>query len=671
MPNTLDIDSVDLATLLRDGIMVGADGKLMPRPPRQERPTGQAPEGRPRSPVPEWLLAQQADAKGDDRPGSPDAPPPSREAEKWMEGDHGWTGPVVNIGAALTGLPSIRSGIEKLKDDDSDPWHKAAGAGEVFIGTMPGASFVRPLAPAVGALTRTLPRFAATFGVPGALRIKDEQKAELASRAEAAEAAEAGAATPVAAREEEKPFDEPKPEDTVAPLRKLMAEKQRELELAIQAKKDSTPEKGLPPNPQNRGKPLSQGGHPRYWEADDNIKRIGAEIKDLTKEIAGAETRYGEATKGWDARRSGALAKQEGLRKDKALDAAEESVGSFTKTWRAAAPWVGAGAGILASWFSPKILQAAGKYIEERGLDKATKLMRINKNMTLHERATRSNEFASKGGADEQQLPFFQDHDAKSPPFWKTNPNPKEVNQLFPKPKRIGEQVSNAILGTGFYGGEAYFAHDWLQDARKERDAAYAELKKNPTNKTNVAKYQEAKTDVANYEALFRFGQIGVPSHLIKGGVTTAMRPYNQPSTTKHGTERGALAEIIAKQSRQRELREAAEAQQKAQAAASAPKKPRAPRKPKGGGGAAPLLPLATTPLLPGEGPDREPTQDGRTAQQAPHWERQTRSADGRFGTFQEDSPPARGGKGGNITTGALKSGEDDLASYLRAGGAF
>lgn len=111
---------------------------------------------RPRSPVPDYLLGQQRDAMAD------------RVARSEVEGPYEPTPmpTALQVGAELTGLPSIVRGAGAIKQgyDEGSPLKAGMGAIEAGGGLLPGMSVMRGAAPVTQALFGSIPRAGATMG---------------------------------------------------------------------------------------------------------------------------------------------------------------------------------------------------------------------------------------------------------------------------------------------------------------------------------------------------------------------------------------------------------------------------------------------------------------------------------------------------------------------------
>lgn len=164
------------------------------------------------------------------------------------------------------------------------------------------------------------------------------------------------------------------------------------------------------------------------------------------------------------------------------------------------------------------------------------------------ERVGRVNEFWATGGG--RQPPFtFQP--GREPFPWATNPTATAPSELYRSGSRLTTYGPGALtLGVGV--GETGLGYAWLQNARRELEAAQAALSARdaqgrPTGMTpaNVQRLEDARNSVAQAEFLMRTGMGTLAGGTVGELESAITRGRLRPATGAADAERGRLDQLL------------------------------------------------------------------------------------------------------------------------------
>lgn len=527
--------------------------------------------------------------------------------------------------AAMTGLPSVGSGVEQIRDSKSG-LETAKGVRDIAIGALPATSLLRATAPIGSALYGSAPRAFGTSMLSGAPEMAEplnELGAAFIGAAKAADAPTRVAQAPIGATDSDDPMPvKPVPMDPKAPRRSLQTTMQVQTDLM---------EKGFyRPIDRKTGKPTNtpdgeDGSATRQAEFAAAMAKYEKDLEawrtrqaatrgsKLETDKAAAERAKAETDRlriEEEAKTRSAAADKKTV-DDQKIEAYEKGVSpwaNFYQTIGAPAGAIGLGAGYaaLSGWLASKGL--GQRHL--RGQERADKLIGGNP-QTLPEKIGKVNPFFAEGQPPATRQNLYERTSNKRP-FWERNKNAPSTAQIYPEPdKKVDYALGTVGAGALPTIELAITLPRWLA-TRQELEKARKDFLDNPNDTTN-ATYRDAQQREATQGMLVQMGGIG----LLGGPLTSALNVRNRPSMRPK--QIGKAERLIGEIDDDLANRKASAKKSKAKRGAEKSQKleaqePRQLPKPNGStggqggsGGAAPLLPLAGAPLLtrdqPSEGP--------------------------------------------------------------------
>ncbi len=501
---------------------------------------------------------------------------------------------------SMTGLPTVAGGLGQLTDDNPSTLHKLAGAGQVGLGMFPALGLAPRAGAAIHEATRTIPRALATYGIPGALAVADEQG--LMSTAKAADADK---------------YQPPSDKETKSKAF-VSGEQQRLKEKKLYGGEID-----------GKWGPGIENALKKEWEQTRKEERALVLEEEKTRAAGtAAKAAADAATNAETARLAGDKRKTDADAARKEIKTADD--GSIMDSVRKYAPWLGIIPGALLGKSLAKhgdVKITAGARAEKEAAEKLLQTPRKPKGAPANyqppaaEKIGPLNEFYAMGQSGlpqaQRQAAFLRDQEAKKPPFWKVNPDAPQSSALYPQPPKAREYALGTVLPGVIGGGETalglgagYYYGTQAQEAeRAMRDPAASAA---DVHAADAAK-KSAETKEAIAEFFARMG-MGTGFYGVgKGGYDTYMRPSMRPSTAKADKWYTDVAADLNKTKVQETAKASAKKAKKLEGKSKA-----APAKnPNGPSGAAPLLPLTAGPVLLGapstETPslaDHEPLDD-------------------------------------------------------------
>lgn len=607
---------------------------------------GFADGGAPRSPVPDWLLDQQAAAREsegierseDQGPGILDRPWMGPRGDKSVRdfGRRLWeeTRSDPSLPVSMTGIPSIAAGIESLTDAEADGWTKAKGAGQVAAGALPAMSALRSTAPIAEAMTSTFPRL---MGLSYAASDAPREAAGLIEEALRISQAQAqgrkgGAKAPPAQGDFEKKVG--------MEIEPLTTEQARSRQQILQ--KNGFPDIKV----DGAWKEGSQEAWNAYQgrlkgeseKAEDARRKTQLEAETAASrakaEEMGLRQKEEDRKKAEKEAEQAALAAEEKKRNiiSERETKGQQELGYWQSAKRQAPAILGATMGGLfgkgLGYLVGKTFETPGKITQYRVNNMLDKTPGGTTDPALSKQVAAVNETWRLGGGGGKEpfrtnpkaVPPFSSREGARPSKLDPKPEVMPVNKLFPEKGISGFEKGLQTIGTAAPLVETGLAYQSLEPAKAELAAASAEWNKNPTE-TNYQRYQKALDDEASARFMIS-GSIATTLGYGSGaGLAAHNRGSQRPEVHKAEAIRQNLEGYLAKQ------QAAAKAAKAAKAAAAtpppgpgaSPPTPKAPTKKKKS--LAPLLPLAGAPaaewLLGSPSPEQVSQLDAPLAEMA------------------------------------------------------
>lgn len=539
------------------GVRGYADGGVPEWSGEMDSPAVAPPSQSTRSPVPEWLLAQQGSV---------------RDEGTGQRFPGGLFDPAIDVGtlaAEATGIPSVVRGAGRMGEEGVAS--KIRGGAEIAAGALPAFAVARTTAPLIAPFFKTMPRTFATLAAPRA--VSDVTDAIVS----AADAQESG------------PYNGPKR----SPL--LTKQVQQELKAAGVYEGEIDGVDGSATRHAERRLYEKKIENERARRAEDDARRLKAGEQQVQERALELQQQQLEKTKADEeaarARRTIGEAK---------LKETEENLPWWSTAQRVAGPYVGMGLGLGLGYLGGAGVSRFGKYIDDLAVTRADKLLKGNRErLTPHERASDINTFWKKGSPDGTNPPFATTSTA---PYWKAETkNVAPATDLYPPKSRGVEYGANALLASAIGGGEMAAGMHLTSKAEAELEAARTAFDKDQSDE-NIQRIQAAKDAVARGNLMENMGRMSALGQGVKGTYGIWKRPHTQPAINKAGAERAAINELLA--DKRAALKAAKET--KAQAAKKSPSKKGYPKgRTLNELGGAPIVPLATSQMR-GSEPESE-----------------------------------------------------------------